>query len=329
MSETSIDLQEFHWMMGLLQTIDVGLLVLDKDYRVCLWNSFMENHSGKQARTVQGHSLFELFPEIQEQWFRQKTRSVFMLNTQVYTNWEHRPFLFRFANYRPITGRSDFMFQNVSIIPLTSVHGEVNHIGVMVYDVTDVAVNRKALVSANQELERLSRTDRLTQLYNRGYWEECLVREFKRWQRSQQTPCALVMFDIDHFKRVNDTYGHQAGDEVIRITASALRQQLRETDIGGRYGGEEFGAILVGADADGAVIFADRLRADIEKKLVLHEGLEIRYTISLGVAPLSNDVTDTKEWIERADRSLYHSKEHGRNQVTLYFDALKSTTAES
>ncbi len=320
MTETSIDLQEFHWMMGLLQTIDVGLLVLDKNYQICLWNSFMENHSGHQARAVQGQSIFTLFPEIQEHWFRQKSRSVFFLSTQVYTNWEQRPFLFRFANYRPITGRSDFMYQNVSIIPLTSVHGEVNHIGIMVYDVTDVAVNRKALMTANQELERLSRTDRLTQLYNRGFWEECLVRELKRWQRSPNMQAALVMFDIDHFKRVNDTYGHQAGDEVIRVTASALRQQLRETDIGGRYGGEEFGAILVGADAEGSVVFAERLRADIERRLVMHEGMEIRYTISLGVAPLSTEVADVKAWIERADRSLYHSKETGRNRVTLFSD---------
>lgn len=318
MIHSSIDLQEFHWMMGLLQTLDVGLLVLDENYHVCLWNSFMENHSGKQARSVQGKSLFEVFPDVQEGWFRQKTRSVFLLKTQVYTNWEQRPFIFRFSNYRPITGRSDFMYQNVSMIPLTSVNGEVKHMGVMLYDVTDVAVSRKALMTANQELERLSRTDRLTQLYNRGYWEECLVREFKRWQRNPSLQSTLVMFDIDHFKRVNDTYGHQAGDEVIRVTASALRQQLRETDIGGRYGGEEFTAILVGADAEGAMIFAERLRADIEKKTVLHEGVEIRYTISLGVAPVVHGVEDTKAWIERADKSLYRSKEGGRNQVTLY-----------
>lgn len=315
MSES--DLGELHWMMGMLQSLDVGLFVLDKEYRVRLWNSFMENHSGQHASKIRGQVIFDIFPDLPREWFEQKTRAVFLLKTQVFTNWEQRPYLFRFSNYRPITGRADHMFQNVTISPLVSVSGEVSHIGVLIYDVTDVAVSKRALMSANKELERLSRTDRLTQLYNRGFWEECLVREFKRFHRSH-VPVCLVMFDIDHFKRVNDTYGHQAGDEVIRVTSSSLRQQLRETDIGGRYGGEEFGAILVGADAEGGMIFAERLREHISRLLVNHEGQEIRFTISLGVSELKEDIKDTKAWIEQSDQALYRSKEGGRNRVTLF-----------
>lgn len=310
------EMGEIHWMMGMLQSLDVGLFVLDKNYRVCLWNSFMENHSGKKALDLKGKVIFDVFPELPADWFVQKTRAVFMLNTQVFTNWEQRPYLFRFSNYRPITGIADFMYQNVTISPLVSIRGEVDQIGVLVYDVTDVAVNKQALLAANQELERLSRTDRLTQLYNRGFWEECLVREFKRYQR-ERGKVSLVMFDIDHFKKVNDTYGHQAGDEVIRMVASCFRHELRTTDIGGRYGGEEFCAILVGAPADGALVFAERLRESVASRVIMHEGREIRVTISLGVAELDASATDIKAWIERSDQALYQSKAGGRNRTTV------------
>ncbi len=315
---SGVDLGELHWMMGLLQNIDVGLCVLDRDFRIHLWNSFMENHSARKAQDVKEKVLFDLFPEIDRDWLKQKLRPVRQLHTQVFTHWEQRPYLFRFASYRPITGRVDFMYQNVTMIPLSSTHAEIEYVGILVYDVTDVAGNRLAVLTANRELERLSRTDRLTQLYNRGYWEECLQREFKRVQRNRAMVATLVMFDIDHFKRVNDSYGHPAGDEVIRATASALMQQLRETDIGGRYGGEEFTAILVGADAQGGMIFAERLRQFVAEHTVMYEGGEIAYSISLGVAPLTEDVEDIKTWITRADQALYRSKEGGRNQVTLF-----------
>ncbi len=315
---SGVDLGELHWMMGLLQNIDVGLCVLDREFRIQLWNSFMENHSARKAQEVKGQVIFDFFPELDRAWLEQKLRPVLLLQTQVFTHWEQRPCLFRFASYRPITGQVDFMYQNVTMIPLSSTHAEIEHVGILVYDVTDVAVNRLAALAANRELERLSRTDRLTQLYNRGYWEECLLREFKRVQRNRAMTATLVMFDIDHFKRVNDTYGHPDGDEVIRATASALMQQLRETDIGGRYGGEEFTAILVGADAQGGMIFAERLRQFVAAHTVMYEGGEISYTISLGVAALSEDVEDIKTWIARADQALYRSKEGGRNRVTLF-----------
>jgi diguanylate cyclase (GGDEF)-like protein len=92
------------------------------------------------------------------------------------------------------------------------------------------------------------------------------------------------MFDIDHFKKVNDTYGHQAGDEVIRATSRTLKQCMRTTDIAGRYGGEEFAVILIDTTADGATTFAERLRTSIESQPVVHDGKKINYTISLGLA---------------------------------------------
>ncbi|TNF32971.1 MAG: diguanylate cyclase [Gammaproteobacteria bacterium] len=312
-----IDIKEWHWMMDMLQNIDVGLVVLDRDYKIQVWNGFMENHSGLSPSHAIGKDLFKLFDEIPASWFKRKVESVFLLNNRAFTTWEQRPYLFKFKNYRPITGLAAFMYQNITLIPLVSVDSQVNHIGVMIYDVTDMAVNKLRLELANDQLQSLSRTDRLTGLNNRGYWEECIAAEFERFRRTGQT-CSLVMFDIDHFKKVNDTYGHQAGDEVIRLTADALVRNKRTTDIAGRYGGEEFAVILLDTPAQNARIFADRLRKDVEKLRVEHDGQTICYTISLGIAELVADLPSYKRWIESADQALYQAKKGGRNQTVIY-----------
>lgn len=316
-SAAKIDIGELHWLLEMFQNLDVGLVVLDRDYRVAVWNSFMENHSGLRPDDVVGQDLFQLFPDIPEEWLRHKAEAVFLLNNRAFTIWEQRPYLFPFKNYRPITGTAEFMYQNTTLIPLSATTGEVTHLCLMVYDVTDIAVNKQALMAANDQLEHLSRTDRLTGLNNRGYWEECLSNEFRRFQRTGQK-ASLVMFDIDHFKRVNDTYGHPAGDQVIRVVAEQLRKNLRDSDIAGRYGGEEFGVVLINTDAASARYFAERLRKSVQALTVTHDGVEIKFTISLGVAEVNAAMGDQKAWIESADKALYRSKEGGRNQVTLF-----------
>jgi diguanylate cyclase (GGDEF)-like protein len=317
MQQAHIDIKEFHWLMDMLQTIDVGLVVLDRDFKVKVWNSFMESHSGMTPRQTQDQNIFELFSEVPKDWLMHKANSVFMLKNRSFMIWEQRPYLFKFKNYRPITGTEPFMYQNITISPLVSTDGTVNHIAIIIYDVTDIAANRNALEKANSELEKLSRTDMLTQLNNRGFWEECLSQEFSRFQR-YQTTCSVVMFDIDHFKKVNDTYGHQAGDEAIRQVSQILRENLRKTDIAGRYGGEEFGVILGNTDAQAAIIFCERVRKQVEAVTVVHENKEIRFTVSLGISQASNETSDYKTWLEQADQALYAAKEGGRNQTVVF-----------
>ena len=316
-ANTRLDLKEFHWIMDAVQNMDVGLVILDRDCRVQAWNSFMINHSGIAPGEAQGSDLFSLFPDIPSTWLRHKIDSVFMLKNRAFSIWEQRPYVFRFKNYRPITGTAEFMYQNLTISPLVSVNGEVEHVSLLVYDVTDMAVSKQALEAANTELTRLSITDRLTGLNNRGHWEECLGREFGRYQRTRQ-PTTVVMFDIDHFKKVNDTHGHQAGDEVIRSVSRVLQATARETDITGRYGGEEFGVILINTTAETSLFFAERLRKRIEKLVVEHEDMEIRFTISLGIAEANEQDKDYKAWLERADQALYQCKEGGRNRAMIF-----------
>lgn len=310
-------MREFHWMMDMLQNIDVGLVVLNSENEVQLWNAFMENHSGILSNKIKGKNLLETFSYIPQDWFQQKIDSVFQLQTRAFSIWKQRPYLFKFKDYRPISDVADFMYQNISIFPLISTTGEVDSICIIVYDVTDIATNSLALETANQQLEHLSRTDRLTGLNNRGYWQECQERVFSRYQRYKHS-ASLIIFDIDHFKNVNDTYGHQAGDEVIRQCASALMNSARDIDICGRYGGEEFVALLEDTDGQGAEIFSERLRKMLETLIISYDEQEITFTVSLGISQLNESIASPQQWLECADKALYTSKETGRNRTTIY-----------
>jgi diguanylate cyclase (GGDEF)-like protein len=309
----------FHWLVDMLESVEMGLVVLDLDYRVQVWNGFMENHSGITASRIQDKNLFEVFEDLPKNWLTRKVESVALLNTRAFTSWEQRPYLFRFRNTRPITGTEAFMYQNLTISPLTGPDGRIDKICLVIYDVTDVATGRMALERANEQLEKLSMTDRLTGLLNRGTWENLVDAEFERYRRYGH-PTALVMFDIDHFKKVNDTWGHLPGDEVIKHTAGVMRSSLRQTDMAGRYGGEEFGIILPETNAEGAQTICERIRQIIADSVVATTAADIRYTVSIGVAPLTERPDNYMQWLEQADNALYEAKEGGRNKVVVFGD---------
>ncbi|WP_152206412.1 sensor domain-containing diguanylate cyclase [Marinobacter changyiensis] len=310
----------FHWLMDMLESVEVGLVVLDLDYRVEVWNGFMESHSAMTGSSIHGKVLFDVFPDIPKNWLTRKVEAVAMLNTRTFTSWEQRPYLFRFRNTRPITGTQAFMFQNLTISPLAGSDGSVQKICLMVYDVTDIATSRLALEKANAQLEKLSMTDRLTGLMNRGTWENLIDAEFER-NRRYGNSVTLVMFDIDHFKPVNDTNGHLAGDEVIKFTANVLMENLRQSDYAGRYGGEEFGIILPETDAPGALTICERIRQAIANSTVNTSGADIRYTVSIGIAPLTDNPENYMQWLQQADEALYAAKKNGRNKVVVHEQA--------
>ncbi len=310
------EIARMHWQHELLSSIEVGIVVLDKDFRVEVWNQFMENHSGILPSGICETSLFSHFPEIDEQWLRAKADPVFSLKTPVFVIWEQRAHLFRFGSNRPVTSDSDLMYQNVTMFPLTSASGEVERMCMLVYDVTDQALGKRRVERLNDELKVMSRVDGLTGLYNRRYWQERFDYTFKLAKRRSK-PITAMMLDIDHFKRVNDTYGHQAGDKVIQALASVIKKCIRETDLAGRYGGEEFAIILTDTQEQGAEKVAERIRMHAEATPVEHEGQQISFTISLGLAEYCTECQSSMAWLEMADQALYDAKQNGRNQYRV------------
>jgi diguanylate cyclase (GGDEF)-like protein len=176
------------------------------------------------------------------------------------------------------------------------------------------AKNRELEV-VNKRLRKLSITDGLTELFNHRHVHELLRDEFERTRRSGE-PLGVVMFDLDRFKKVNDTYGHPTGDVILYETARILRETAREIDMVGRYGGEEFIALLPNSDEAEAAAFAERVRLAVEGHLYRDESNEIRMTCSSGVASFPDSGADSPEdLLKRADEALYAAKEGGRNRV--------------
>jgi len=184
----------------------------------------------------------------------------------------------------------------------------------MVVGLTAYRLARR-LREQNQLLAEISRTDGLSGLLNRRYWEEVVSAEFQRCRRNGHR-ASLLMLDIDHFKAVNDRHGHPAGDEVIRNVAAILRDSLREHDVPGRYGGEEFGILLPDTPAPGAEVIAERVRKRIDSASLSGKGL--RATVSIGIAQLDPQDMDYSVWISHADRALYAAKERGRNRSVRF-----------
>ena len=169
-------------------------------------------------------------------------------------------------------------------------------------------------VHYHEEIYRLMTVDGLTQVFNRRYFNEALEREFNRSRRYARA-LSLIVFDIDHFKRINDTYGHLAGDGVLRQIAGAVKQRLRRDDIFARIGGEEFGVLLPEISLDGARTTADKIRKIIEALPLKHERHVLSCTVSLGVATIADADATHEDLYKRADERLYDAKSSGRNRV--------------
>jgi len=176
--------------------------------------------------------------------------------------------------------------------------------------------NRRRQFALERELRRLASTDALTGLHNRRELEQRIAEEMSRSRRHGE-PLSVVIGDLDHFKQVNDAFGHSIGDEVLRAVGERMRQDLRTEDLAVRWGGEEFLLMLPSTNLDQAVQVADKLRRAIAERPIGCNGREVPVTISLGAAELEKD-EELEELIRRADDAMYRAKTEGRNRVCTY-----------
>ncbi len=191
----------------------------------------------------------------------------------------------------------------------------------------------KELYESVQEKNRLllemANRDGLTGLYNHRYFQEAISKDFKKALRYKES-LACVMFDIDHFKKFNDTYGHPVGDVVLKTLGELIKNLMRDSDLAARYGGEEFALILYHTEEKDAYNIAERLRKTVEQHKFQAEDLVLSVNISVGVACYYHpEILDAKTLIECADKALYKAKEGGRNKVVGFWEIQPANTSEN
>jgi diguanylate cyclase (GGDEF)-like protein len=183
----------------------------------------------------------------------------------------------------------------------------------------ELQVTLRELEEKNRELEQLNMEDALPKTKNRRYFDKKLLMDIRR-SRREQTPLAIIMLDIDHFKAINDTYGHLTGDQTIQAAADVIKQHLkRPLDEVARYGGEEFVVLLPNTPLEGALEIAEQIRKAAQNTDIIVAGTTIKFTLSAGVySAIAEDINNPSFFTDYADKALYHAKQTGRNRVVSY-----------
>jgi diguanylate cyclase (GGDEF)-like protein len=308
-------MQDISGIEQVTDQLNSGVILLDLELNIVNWNRFLAVHANQKLEQVKGKSIFEVFPELPKRWFERKVAAVTQLRTPSFCSWQQRHHLFELQHSRPITTDSHFMAQNCTFLPYLQAN-ELTGICILVEDATDVCHYQSKLEQTMKELELATRVDGLTRIYNRKHWEEALANEFARARR-YDSALSLIMFDLDHFKRLNDTYGHQCGDLVLIETASRVSETLRDAGVFGRYGGEEFAIILPETEGLGVVGVAERIRKALSTRPIVFEGKEISFSASIGISTIHPSQASYEELIGEADAALYQAKSSGRDTICL------------
>ncbi|MGC8785121.1 MAG: sensor domain-containing diguanylate cyclase [Armatimonadota bacterium] len=309
----------------LFEGLPVACFTYNPDGIIRDWNTEAERLYGFSAEEAVGKSIYELFcrPEDVEPT-RQMVQRVFAGEA------------FREIEWQDVTKSGEVRWVLCNTFPLTDVGGNVVGAISANVDITERKNQQRLieaqrdeleaqneslqqitsrLAEANAQMERMAATDGLTGLPNHRVFRERLWREFL-WSLEHDRPLSVLLLDIDHFKQFNDTYGHQAGDEVLRKVASVLQGCCEGTSFLARYGGEEFVAILPDMDERTALQFAENLRRVIADTPCCYRQI----TASVGVSTVALHTLNPDSLIEEADQALYVSKRHGRNRVTHAFN---------
>ncbi len=305
----------------LLDHLSIGIIVVDEPLTVVFWNRWMEEHSLLPREEVRGKPLYELFPDLVKKEFTAKAREAFRKGEPTFFTHKVHQFMFPFHTVRSLlASKLSPMQQTVILSPLKDDDGVTRQLLVSVFDISDWVAYQNRLLESKKELEKLSRLDDLTQIANRRAIMEQLRYDLCLHARKKR-PLAMALIDIDHFKKVNDTYGHQCGDQLLRGVAQLLAEQLRGYDKVGRYGGEEFMLVLPETSREAALQTCERLRQKVAATVFQCHRHQVTITVSIGTAFFGGETAEvdqhpTAEDLFRvADANLYRAKDGGRDRV--------------
>jgi diguanylate cyclase (GGDEF)-like protein/PAS domain S-box-containing protein len=287
-------------LVAALEAAANGIMITDKSAAITWVNSAFTRLTGYSAEEAIGHKPTTLLNSgVQDESFYQA-----MWNNIMQGKYWRGELVNRRKN-------GSFYHEELSIAPVKNAAGDITHFIGIKDDITE----RKQL---EKQLQKLANTDPLTHLFNRRVFLEKLAQEIARLARFTTQSAALLMIDLDYFKRINDTYGHATGDEVLRQFAHTVRKTSRVIDIPARLGGEEFAILLPNTTQNEAMTIAERLRRQVANIAISHEKGLVNVTISIGGVALSADEVDNDVVLSHADTALYEAKDAGRNQCRWF-----------
>ncbi len=325
---------------ALLDHSPIGHFVVKDDFTVIFWNRCMESWTGIPRHEIVGSAITGRFPHLGETKYLNRIKSAFaggpptIFSSQLHKQLIPAPlpggkYRFQYSVVTAVPDRNGGFYALFSLQDVTSLTEAIeNHRHALKKAGDEMEERKKAetkLVKYTEELQRLntilkerSIRDGLTGLYNHRYFYYFLRREFLLAGRNR-TDLACLLLDLDNFKKLNDTYGHQFGDTVLKTVAARIRKTVRETDVVSRYGGEEFAVLLPGTDLEGAHVIAERIRARVENQALPHGSLSAQVTVSIGLATSrEHQPVKPQDLLAFSDRALYQAKAAGRNRVTVY-----------
>lgn len=287
---------------GIVEHSEDGIVVINSYHEIVLFNTGAQRMFGYTLGEVMGQHLNILLPE-----------RVHLQHDLMIEEFGASPTVTKHMGQRSrqIFGRRKDGSEFVTSTAIIKVgKGSGIHYAAIVRDISE---NKKT----EEELLRLAATDPLTGAFNRREFTSLAEQESLRSNRYNR-PLSILMLDLDHFKRLNDTYGHGAGDKALQRFTTLCCNTLRTMDIFGRWGGEEFVALLPETDAEGAAVIAERLRKIVSQSILVYNDQKISFTVSIGITQYRPGETEIDAPLSRADAAVYDAKKAGRNRISVY-----------
>lgn len=292
----------------IVDMVDIGIIILDRDLVITDWNKWIQFRSGLSQEEVAGKKITDLYDNLNVSWFLNNSRSVLKFGNYAFFSQKLHNYCIPLKTEGRFRNHFDYMQQNCTLGPLRDEKRRIIGLFLMISDVTEITHYETVLTE-------MAHTDGLTGIWNRQYFDRRLKEECARNQRFKRD-MSILMFDVDHFKKVNDTLGHQYGDFVLKELTSIIKTRIRDIDFLARYGGEEFILLLPETNLKQSMHLAEVLRKLVAEHHFISNGNTMEITISLGVSTICKKTCFLEDLIKQADDALYLSKKRGRNCVS-------------
>ena len=296
-------------------TINNGLIILDENLKICAWNQWLEIRTHIKKEDILNKNICEEFPYINEKKLKRKIKSVQVTKNPAFYSIDPHSYLIKIESNSIVDKVFDYMQQDITIIPYDL---EKKLVCLYIYDNTELYETNLKLKVLNEKLKDLSNRDPMTNSYNRRYFSE-ISPKYLILSKRNNDEIGILILDIDYFKNINDTYGHNVGDKVIITLAKSLSNHVRKSDIVSRFGGEEFVILLYNISKENMINLAENIRKKIEDLVVETDQGDLKFTISIGGASYDEikDNNNLDKTLNRADHAMYKAKNAGRNRVKM------------